>query len=64
MDKPANSFSEEEFQARLGLEPAMMENLRESQKSLARLGMVRNLEEVYYLEVEPTDEEESTDEEE
>jgi hypothetical protein len=62
MNKPETTSSEEQFQARLGLEPTMMDNLRASQKNLAKRGINLTLEEVYYLEVESAEEMEDEEE--
>jgi len=49
--------SERAFQDRLGLEPQMMSNLKESQRDLAAEGIQMTLEEVYAFEVETEPEE-------
>ena len=54
MKKSRQEFSEKESLLRSGLDPEMVENLEQSQQSLARLGIKRTLQEVYDLEVEQT----------
>ena len=49
--------SETAFQDRLGLEPQMMRNLKESQQDYAAEGIQMTLEEVYAFEVETEPEE-------
>lgn len=56
--------SEELSLLRRGLEPSMVENLKQSQRAYQRKGFRMTLEEVFYLEVEDTsilDQEEEND---
>jgi hypothetical protein len=55
MAAPETVLSEEQFQAQYGLEPAMLQNLKASQKQLKAMGRDLTLEEVYALEIDQAD---------
>jgi hypothetical protein len=50
--KPAKNSSKPESPLPRGLDPEMIENLKASQKSLAKLGKERSLWQIYAMEVE------------
>ena len=46
-------LSDEEFQLQYGMEPTMMDNLKESQQDYLRKGVKMSLAEVYRFEIGP-----------
>ena len=53
MSKPEVASSPEEFQARYGLEPALVQNLVDSMPFYQRMGMGKTLEQIYVTEIGP-----------
>lgn len=54
MSEQESKSSEELFLLRRGLEPSMVENLKESQTAYRKKGVRMTLEEIFYFEVEDT----------
>ena len=53
MSKPEFASSPEEFQARYGLEPALVQNLVDSMPFYREMGMAGTLEQIYVTEIGP-----------
>ena len=54
MNKQERQLLEENSLLQRGLDPEMVENLKESQEEYQKMGLHKTLEEVFYLEVDDT----------